>query len=126
MKKACISFIMVLIFLLLSGCNSNKDSGTVNDGDYVMEQALAGWPYIHISEGKIHLGDLTSSMLPNGTSGTYLIDDDILTMTTDDNKYIYAFQIDGNNLIFQKNESSPDDSIRIKITDNAKFHLIDD
>jgi len=54
---------------------------------------------------------------------TYLIENDIITMTIFDTKYIYVFQIDGDNLIFQKNESSPDSKIG-DIADNAKFHLI--
>jgi len=61
-------------------------------------------------------------VFPNGISGTYLIKDDILTMTSDDNKYIYVFQIDRENLIYQKNESSPDKYFGIRITDKAKFN----
>ena len=52
-----------------------------------------------------------------------MIENDIITMTIFDTKYIYVFQIDGDNLIFQKNESSPDSKIG-DIADNAKFHLI--
>lgn len=92
----------------------------------MIEQASTGFPYVHISDGEITLGDLASSFSQNGTSGTYVIDDDTLTMTTEDNKYIYVFQVDENSLIFLQNESTPDNSIRFRISDNAIFHLLDD
>lgn len=116
---------MILIFLMLLGCNSNNNStnnsNTVKDGQYLMEQPFMGSPVINISDGKILLSDLASSVFNFGISGTYLIEADLLTMTTDDNKYIFVFQIDGNNLIFQKSESSPDEYFEIRITDKAKF-----
>jgi hypothetical protein len=118
---------MVLIFLLLSGCNSNND---VKNGTYFMEVETEADipPYVTISDNKISFTyDLLSSYLPRGN---YSIDDDILTMTTDDSKYVYVFQIDGDNLIFQKSRSSlvnlKDDEHGVKITDKAKFHLKDD
>lgn len=131
--KKCISFIMVLTLIILSGCNSNKDKDTVKIGTYVMEQgeadaSLLPCPYVTISDHIISFSyDLLSSYLP---VGSYSIDDGILTMTTDDNKYIYVFQIDGDNLIFQKNKSSSvnliDDRLGVKVTNNAKFHLKED
>jgi len=122
---------MVMIFLLLSGCNSKNDTDSVKNGNYVMEQEETEevpLPHVTITENKILFSyDLLSSYLP---LGTYSIDDDILTMTTDDNKYIYVFQIDGDNLIFQENESSSvnmiDGRFGAKVTDNSKFHLKDD
>lgn len=128
MKKTLISFIMVLIFLLISGCNSNNDTDTVKNGTYIMEQEdteAVLLPYVTISDDEFLFSyDLLSSYLSNGT---YSKDDDILTMTTYDNKYIYVFQIDGDNLFFQKNESSSINLIEgrlgVKVTDKAKFHL---
>ncbi len=129
MKKTCISFIMVIIFLFLSGCNSNNDSYTVKNGTYYMEVVSEAGvtPYVTISDNTITFTyDLLSSYLPRGN---YSIDDDILTMTTD-SKNIYVFQIDGDNLIFQKSKSSSvnlkDGEHGVKITDKAKFHLKDD
>ncbi len=59
--------------------------------------------------------------------GTYTIEDDILTMRTDDKQYTYVFQIDGDKLIFQKNNSSEvnliDTRFGISLTDNAIFKL---
>jgi hypothetical protein len=51
-------------------------------------------------------------------------------MITDDGKYKYVFQVDGDKLLFKENESSTinliDDRFGIKITDNAEFKLKDD
>lgn len=121
MKKQCICIIMISIFLLLSGCNSNNNSYTVKDGEYLMEQPLIGSPVIKISNEKFFISDLTSNVFNFGISGTYLVKDDILTMTADDNEHIFVFHIVGNNLIFQKSESSPDDYFEIRIADKAKF-----
>jgi hypothetical protein len=131
MKKACISFIMILTSLLLSGCNSDNDTDTVKNGTYVMkykETETVLLPQVTISGDEIiFLYDFLSSHL---SRGTYSIEEDILTMTTDDNKYIYVFQIDGDSLIFQENESSPvkliDGRLGIKVADKAIFHLKDD
>ncbi|MCT4542435.1 MAG: hypothetical protein N4A63_02700 [Vallitalea sp.] len=50
-------------------------------------------------------------------------------MTTNDKKYKYVFEIDGDKLIFMKNESSKvnliDERFGIKIKNNAEFKLIE-
>lgn len=130
MKKAGISFIIILV-LLLSGCKSNEDIVNVKNGTYIMvqedtEEVLL--PRITISDEKIMFTyDFLSSYMPYGT---YSIDDDILTMTTNDNQYSYVFRIDGDNLVFQKDESSTvrliDDRLGERITDKAVFHLTAD
>ncbi len=62
--------------------------------------------------------------------GTYSIDDDVLTMKTNDNNYTYVFQIDGDSLIFQQDKSSfvdlTNDRFGLKVIDKAKFHLVED
>ena len=131
MRKICIGIMIVLSLMSLMGCNSNKDTITVKNGDYVMEQEDIDsilLPHISISDNQImFVFDLLSSYLP---IGTYTIKDDILTMTTDDNQYIFVFQIDGDNLIFQQEESSPvgliDSRLGVKIDDQAKFHRKED
>lgn len=128
MKKALMSFITVLILLLLSGCDSNKDNSLVKDGTYVLEQKNTEeilLPRVTISGNEIIFShDLLSSYLPYGT---YQIEGDVLTMTTDDNNYTYTFLIDGDTLIFQKDESSTvkaiNDSFSALVTDQAKFKL---
>lgn len=131
MKKISFMIMIALLFLSLFGCDSNKETITVKNGDYVMEQEEVDsilLPHITISDNQImFVFDLLSSYLP---IGTYTIKDDILTMTTDDNQYIFVFQIDGDNLVFQKEESSPvgliDRRLGVKINDQAKFHRKDD
>lgn len=128
MKKSCISFIMVLNFLLLSGCNNN--TVTVKNGYYVLMTNVGFSPCVTISDDGFSIGDLLSSNINNRVSGTYAIDDNTLTMTTDDNKYIYVFQVDGDSLIFHKNDSSSlnviNDRFGDKIADNAIFYLLSD
>lgn len=127
MKKILLSFMILFMFFLFSGCNSNNDTDTVKNGTYVMEQEGIDelfLPCVNISDDDILFSyDFLSSYL---TIGSYLIEDGKLTMTTDDNKYTYVFEIDGDDLIFQKNESSPvnlKDRNGVKVTDNAIFHL---
>jgi hypothetical protein len=85
-------------------------------------------PHVTISDDQmIFVYDLLSSYL---TIGSYSIDDDMLTMTTDDNRYTYVFQIDGDDLIFQEKESSPvyviDSKFGVRVLDHSKFHFIDE
>ncbi len=129
MKKIGISlsFIMV-VTLLLSGCN-NKDAVTVKNGYYVLMTKVGFSPCVTISDDGFYIGDLLSSSLNNGVSGTYVVDENTLKLTTDDNKYIYVFQIEGENLIFLKNDSSSlkviNDRVGDQIEDNAIFNLLE-
>lgn len=128
MKRTRVSLIMVWIFLFLTACNSNNDTATIKDGTYVLEQIdteTVILPSITISDDDISLTyDYLSSYLP---FGTYKIEDNILTMITNDRKYKYVFQVGGDKLIFQKNGSAKvnltDDRIGIKIADKAEFKL---
>ncbi len=129
MRKTCIYFIILMIFLF-TGCSSNNDIDTIKNGTYVMEQEGTEevfLPYIKISDDEfIFSYDLLSSYL---SIGTYVIDNGKLTLTTDDNKYSYVFQINEDNLIFQKEESSSvnliDSRLGVNVTDNVIFHLKD-
>lgn len=128
MKKACLGISIVLILLSLLGCNSDNNIITVKNGNYVMEHEEIEsvlLPRVTVTDDEILFAfDMLSSYLP---LGTYSITEDILTMTTNDNKYTYIFQIDGDNLIFQKDESSTvsliDDRLGVKVIDKAIFHL---
>ncbi|WP_461207787.1 hypothetical protein [Clostridium sp. DL1XJH146] len=128
MKRIWVSLIMILVLLFSTGCNSNNIPSTVKDGTYVLEQTETDTgilPRITISSEDISFTyDFLSSYL---SIGTYKIEGNILTMTTNDEKYKYVFLIDSDKLIFQKDESSEvnltDDRLRIKLTDNAIFKL---
>lgn len=128
MKKIWVSLIMVLILLVFTACNFNNVTSTVKDGTYVLEQTATNAviiPSVTVSNEEISLRyDPLSSYLP---IGSYKIEGNILTMTTNDGKYKYVFLIDRDKLIFQKDESAEvnliDDRLGIKITDNAIFKL---
>lgn len=120
-------FILVLIILSLSWYKHNYISRTVKNGTYYMEvDAKTGVsPCVMISDNQMtFIYDMLSSHLSHGN---YSIEGDILTMTTYDDKEIYVFQIDGDNLIFQKDRSSQinlkNEEHGVKITDKAKFYL---
>ena len=125
MKK--IILYVCLLCMLLIGCNNSQKDVEVKNGTYYMETGsnVSMAPYIQIS-GKqmVFTYDFLSSYL---IIGDYTIEDDTLTMTTTDGEKSFVFQIDGNSLLFQKNESSAitfiDEKIGIEIEDGAKFSL---
>lgn len=127
MKRTWVILIILLV-LLLTACNSNNEKTTVKVGTYVLEQTEtigALLPYVNITDNDISFTyDCISSYCPHGT---YTIEDDILTMITDENQYKYVFQVDEDKLIFQKNKSSEvnltDGRLVINLTDNAIFKL---
>jgi hypothetical protein len=130
MKRTWVSLIMAMTLLFLTACNSNNDTTTIKDGTYILEQKETETetvilPNVTISNNDISFTyDYLSSYLPYGT---YTIEGDMLTMITNDRKYKYVFYVDGDKLIFQKNESSrvnlTDDRIGVKIADKAEFKL---
>lgn len=128
MKRISVSLILFLFMSFLAACNSNSDTAALKYGTYVLEHTgtKAGvLPSVTISDDNISFTyDAFSSYLP---IGTYTTKSDILTMITDDGRYKYVFQVDGDKLLFKRNESSEvnltDDRFGIKITDNAKFKL---
>ncbi|MDF2512381.1 MAG: hypothetical protein K0S04_2247 [Herbinix sp.] len=129
MKKILTSLIIFLISLPLSACSSNNENITVKNGTYVLEQPSTEIPSpcVIISDDNISFSyDALSSYHPQGI---YTIENDILTMTTDDKKYKYVFQLNGDKLIFQENGSSTvtltDSEFGVEITDNAEFKLQD-
>lgn len=123
-----LSIILVLIFFILY--NYNNETASLKNGTYVLEQSVKETvlsPRITISGDEIIFSyDSLSSYLP---IGVYKIEEDLLTMTTNDKKYKYVFEIDGDKLIFMKNESSKvnliDERFGIKIKNNAEFKLIE-
>ena len=130
MKKILTSLIMFFIILPLSACSSKNETITVKNGTYVLEHTdtEAPSPCVTISDNDISFSyDALSDYYP---SGIYTVEDDILTMTTDDKKYKYVFQLNGDKLIFQENDSSTvnltDSEFGVEITDNAEFKLKED
>ena len=130
MKKSSIRFIMALVLLILTGCKSNDDTQTVKNGTYIMvhdEESIFA-PSVTILDDIISFSfDPLSSFWPHGS---YSIEEDILTMTTDDNRYSYVFLIDRDDLIFQKDGSAAvrliDKRTGVQVTDQSVFHLAEE
>ena len=117
-----------MILLLLTSCNTSKDTTTLKDGTYVLEhtgEEAVLFPSVTITGNDISFTyDVLSSYKPYGS---YTIDNNVLTMKTSDGKYKYVFKVEGDKIAFQESESSSvrltDGRIGIKITDNAEFKL---
>lgn len=131
MKRRTNSLFIALVLVMLTSCNSNNDINTVKNGTYVLEvegtEAVVS-PSVTISNKDITFSyDMLSSYLP---VGVYTIEDDVLTMRTNDGKYKYVFQLDGESLVFQEDESSEvkliDERFGSKITNEAEFKLIEE
>lgn len=129
MRKIGSSIIIALTISLLISCKSNHDTDAIKNGTYIMEYETAEaifLPQVTISDDTFSFAyDLLSSYWPHGT---YKVKDNKLILITDDDKFSYVFLIDGDNLIFQKDESASvrliDSRIGIGITDQAVFRLI--
>lgn len=130
MKKYGIRILAVLLLLMLAGCKSSEDTPTVKNGSYIMEHdgEIFLSPSVTIADDTFtFFYDPLSSYMP---IGNYTVEEDILTLTTDDKKYHYVFRIDGNSLIFQKEESSTvrliDERLGVEVMDQAVFHYTEE
>ncbi len=124
MKKIII-FTCILCAIILFAGSMQKDK-EVKVGDYYMETDLnIPPPCVMVSDEQIvFLYDYLSSKL---TIGTYIVEGDALTMTTDDGKETYVFKIKGDSLVFQARKSSElkyvNEEHAFKVYDGAKFKL---
>ncbi len=128
MKKVTNILVIAVVILMLTACNSNESVSTVKNGTYVFEQAgteVLVSPSVTISNKEISFTyDALSSYY---AVGAYTINGDLLTMSTNDGEYKYVFLIDGDSLIFRKDESSDvgliNEKFGSKIKNNAEFKL---
>lgn len=126
MKIKVVSLIVVLVLFSMTACNSNNAPISVKDGSYVLEQSGAEeytFPSVTINDDVISFSyDKASSYL---SIGTFTLDDDILTMATDDGRYKYLFKVDGEKLIFQEKGSSEMNvtNMGTKVIDKAEFKM---
>ena len=122
MKKSII-FLIALIALLFAGC-AQQEPEDLALGTYEMEQSQEPVaPYIVLEENQTFqmMYSVLSSYLP---IGTYEVSGETLTLTTEDGKYTYIFHIDGDSLVFQKNQSSPlQIGGKAMVEDGAAFRL---
>ena len=90
LKKNMFRMIIILILLLLTSCNTSKDTTTLKDGTYVLEhtgEEAVLFPSVTITGNDISFTyDVLSSYKPYGS---YTIDNNVLTMKTSDGKYKY-------------------------------------
>lgn len=130
LKKRLTGIIIILVLIALSACNASDKSIAIKNGTYYYEQSgeEQGFsPYVTISDHDIIFSyDALSSYMP---IGTYTVEDNILTMRTDDKNYTYVFQLKKDQLVFLKDDSSAltliDHKTGIEITDHAEFNLED-
>lgn len=113
MKKYMLFIILLFSMLALMACSKSNDN-ELNTGTYVMElekeqsddnEKILPTIFIDINKKEFTFSyDVLSSYF---TIGTYEINDNILTATTNDDKYHYTFEIiDKNTLCFVEQESS--------------------
>lgn len=129
MKKISVNLIIIIILIFSTSCISKNDEIDLKEGTYIFQQTGTEevfLPRVTISGDNITFTyDLLSSYLP---AGGYTITENSLTMSTSDGLYKYVFLIEGDMLIFQKNESSKirltNSSLGINLNDNSKFKLI--
>jgi len=127
MKKLLIGLLM-LMTISLSSCGVSSTRFNVQDGSYnlsVIDGDTPFLPCVKISESTFTFEyDVTSSYL---SVGKYEINDNRLTLRTNDEKFKYTFRIDGDSLFFIESESSDvslnDEKIGIKINDGSEFIL---
>ncbi|MBQ2902214.1 MAG: lipocalin family protein [Agathobacter sp.] len=123
--KRIIGFACILCVIILFSGMIQKDA-EVELGDYYMEiDPTIPPPCVSITDEQIWF--LYDYMSSNLTLGTYVVEGDILTMTTDDGKEIYVFKVKGDTLVFQARKSSElkyvDEENAFKVYDGAKFKL---
>lgn len=123
MKRILLYVYVLCSVFLFCGCTVQDKE--VKVGDYYMETDFDVPPCIMISEEQIVFTyDFLSSKL---TMGTYVVEGDVLTMTTYDGDGKYVFKIEKDSLIFQESKSSAltyvEKDPMIKVLDGAKFVL---
>lgn len=104
--------VIAIVCLFVALGTNQKDKKTIQDGTYsmiVQDDEIGG--SITIDGEKFTFRyDMLSNYL---AYGNYEIKDNILILSTNDGIFKYLFTIEGENLIFQENESSS-----VKLTDN--------
>ena len=125
MKKAICLFLVFIMCMLVSGCNSKEVENS--EKLYVMvncEEPIK--PYIILFQNE---KENRFTFLPSGVSnyiayGYYKIEDNYLTLVSDEGNS-YLFRIDGTKLVFDENNSSEMTKYNgfATPTDNTVFEL---
>ena len=110
MKKLCLAlFLVIAVSSFIAGCADNKtteESGPVLGIYELQESDEPVKPSVVLEEQNRFVFNYSalSSYLP---IGDYEVDEDYLTLKTDDGEYQYVFEMKNNTLVFHQEESSP-------------------
>lgn len=126
--KRIIGFVLIgIIVFSMIGCSSNKIT-TITEGSYTLKtkEDFAICPSVTILDKTFTFTfDSLSSYFNHGT---YAIENGILILKTDDDKYEYQFEIKNQTLVFQEKKSSSvkliDKKIGVQIVDGDVFELV--
>lgn len=128
MKKSLLFITIVIALNLFTGCSKGDDKQTdIRYGLYeVSLDSEVLCPSIELSENNEFIFNYSflSSYKP---MGTYVVKDNILTLSTSDNKNVYIFEIVDNKLVFNEEESSkiPVYSHQYKLKDKDEFIFVE-
>lgn len=126
MNKISIGLVVLVIATSIIGCSLSK-TASIEIGNYILktvnEEIVP--PKIVISEDTFTFTyDSLSSYM---NVGTYSIEKNMLTLTTDDGRYHYTFKIHDNTLVFESENSSSvepiDERMGLEIKDGDIFQL---
>lgn len=127
MKKIFIFFIILVICFFTACTNKTTELKIgkytlVKENNDIKDTIL---PSITLTDNQFTFDyDILSSYM---NIGTYKIMDEILILTTSDNKYTYSFKINGECLIFIKDKSDSvnliDKKMGVQIIDGSEFKL---
>ncbi len=121
----CLILVSVIAVSLMSNSKNNEQDLLLKNGTYYMldKQNEKTINNIQIKDNTFTFSyDLLNSYY---VYGNYKIEDNTLIATTNDGLYKYVFEIDGNELIFNKKESSPvkliDDRSGVQVENGSVF-----
>ncbi len=121
----CLILVSVIAVSLMSNSKDNEQDSLLENGTYYMfdKQNKQTVNSIQIKDNTFSFTyDLLSSYY---VYGNYKIEGNTLIATTNDGLYKYVFEIDGNELIFNENESSPvkliDDRLGVQVENGSIF-----
>lgn len=127
MRKILSYILFVIVSFSLIGCSSDKEV-TVSNGTYSLDIQSKDIfnPVLSISDGSFTFTyDVLSSY---SNTGSYIIEDETLILTTDDGNNEYYFKIKDDSLVFQEDKSSSveltDANQGVYISDGDVFELV--
>ena len=122
MKRRLVSALLLLFVLMAAGCSGQSPAVTADD--------LADQVYIYEKEG--FGGNFTITLNSDGSMrcsegglssyfglGTWELDGDTVTLTTDDGKFVNHFSVEDGALVYQAKDST--NFMYLTVSDGEKF-----